>query len=197
MTDEEDEDECPSQVRPFFSQNTRTRDARVGIGHGPGCWIRLPHGAPGRPLEDSRPVQSCTPLHQGGDCGWRAEVADARACTLTAGPASLTLARGASTLTCRHTGLRLQKDAGPASRVVRRPVPAYRRQRLGGNPPPLPPPPLSVSRNRPSPGQKPGCGSGSGRDPHAAPWGWRVDLKASYSNPGAQAPPQAHPYHQA
>ena len=47
----------------------------------------------------------------------------ARACTLSAGPASLTLARGASTLTCRHTGLRLQKDAGPASRVVRRPVP--------------------------------------------------------------------------
>ena len=42
-------------------------------------------------------------------------MADTRACTLSAGPASLTLARGASTLTCRHTGLRLQKDAGPAS----------------------------------------------------------------------------------
>ena len=65
-------------------------------------------------------------------------MADTRACTLSAGPASLTLARGASTLTCRHTGLRLQKDAGPASRVVRPPMPAYRRQRPGGNPPPLP-----------------------------------------------------------
>ena len=137
-------------VRPSLAKAESRRDMAEDPDARRGCFALW-----GQPAGES----VATPLHQGGDCGWRAEVADTRACTLSAGPASLTLARGASTLTCRHTGLRLQKDAGPASRVVRPPMPAYRRQRPGGNPPPLPPPPLPASRDRdPSPGQKPGCG---------------------------------------